>query len=68
MKTSTKDEIEIEDLMTSLTSMILDMNYKEPSQSFIVTWLNKLRQYENLTPQNAHFPDSMKKAMLQNSL
>ena len=44
------------------------MNYKGTTQEFIVNWLDLLWQYEDLTPTTAHFPDIMKKAMLQNAL
>jgi hypothetical protein len=68
MRTSTRADIEIEDLMSSLTSLRVTPSYRGTTQQFILDWLDKLRLYEDLTPQNAHFPDIMKKSMLQNSV
>ena len=68
MRTSTKADMQIEDLMTVLTSFRLTSTYRGTSQKFIVDWLDKIRQYEDLTPKSAHFPDVMRKAMLQNAL
>jgi hypothetical protein len=55
MRTSTKADMQIEDLMTVLTSFRLTSTYRGTSQKFIVNWLDKIRQYEDLTPKSAHF-------------
>ena len=68
MRTSTREDIQIEDLMSSLTSLRLDTTYKGKTQEFIVQWLDYVRQYETLNPTPAHFPDIMKKSMFQNYL
>jgi hypothetical protein len=68
MRTSTRADIEIEGLMSSLTSLRITPSYRGTTQQFILDWLDKVRVYEDLTPQNAHFPDIMKKSMLQNSV
>ena len=68
MRTSTKADIEIEDLMTSLTSTRLSTDYTGSTQNFIIEWLDRMRKFEELTPRNSHFPDTMKKAMLQNAI
>lgn len=68
MRSSTRADIEIEGLMTTLTSLRISPTTKMTAQQFILDWLDKLRIYEDLTPMNAHFPDIMKKAMLQNAL
>jgi hypothetical protein len=68
MKTSTRADLEIEGLMTSLTSYRFTSNYKGNVQSFILEWLDRMRQYEDFTHTSAHFPEVMKKAMLQNAL
>ena len=52
MLTSTRADIEIEDLLTTLTSARLEHSNKN-TMSFITTWLEQLRQYEDLTPINA---------------
>jgi hypothetical protein len=68
MRTSTKADMEIEDLMTVITSFRMTSAYRGTAQRFVVEWLDKIRKYEDLTPKTAHFPDVMKKAMLQNAL
>lgn len=68
MRSSTRADIEIEGLMTTLTSLRISTSTKVTAQQFILDWLDKLRIYEDLTPMSAHFPDIMKKAMLQNAL
>jgi hypothetical protein len=67
MRSSTRADIEIEDLMTALTSTRIDPQ-RGMAQQFILGWLDKIRMYEDLTPISAHFPDNMKKAMLQNAI
>jgi hypothetical protein len=67
MRSSTRADIEIEDLMTALTSLRID-SQRGNAQKFILGWLDQLRMYEDLTPISAHFPDNMKKAMLQNAI
>lgn len=54
--------------MSSLTSLRLDYSYKGTSQEFVVEWMEKLKQYEALTSVSEHFPDMMKKNLLQNSI
>ena len=68
MRSSTRADIEIEGLMTTLTSIRLTSATKGNTQQFVLDWLDKLRIYEDLTPPSAHFPEIMKKAMLQNAL
>ena len=68
MRRSTRADIEKEDLLTALTSNRLDSGYKGTTQKFIVDWLRDIRIYESLTQTASHFPDAMKKAMLQNAL
>ena len=52
METSTKADIQMEELMTSLTYLRLDHSYRGNTQEFVVGWLDKIREYENLTPVN----------------
>ena len=68
MRTSTRAEIEIEDLMKKLTTLRFDTTYKGTAESFIVDWLDLVRQFEDLTPVNEHFPTSVKKSLLQNAM
>jgi hypothetical protein len=68
MRTSTRADLEVEDLMTALTSQRLDSSYNGTTQEFIIDWVNNMRIYESLSPQSSHFPEIMKKSMLQNAL
>ena len=68
MKHSTRGDIELSGLLSDLTSLRLSSNYRGTTQDFIADWMNKLRRYEQLTPLSAHFPDPLKKTMLQNAI
>jgi hypothetical protein len=68
MRSSTRADMEIEDLLRNLTSLRLTTNTKGSTQQFVLDWLDKLRIYEDLTPTSSCFPDTMKKAMLQNAI
>ena len=68
MESSTKAELQISKLMTDLTSKKLDSSYKGTTQEFILEWLEKIREFENLIPLEAHFPNPFKKSMMENAL
>eukprot|EP00934_Nitzschia_sp_Nitz4_P006215 Nitzschia sp. Nitz4//scaffold143_size57137//53597//57072//NITZ4_006523-RA/size57137-processed-gene-0.42-mRNA-1//1//CDS//3329536473//6205//frame0 len=68
MRNSSRADLEIEDLMNALVSHRADTKDLGNVEQFIIDWLNNIRLYETLTPISAHFPDIMKKAMLQNAL
>jgi len=68
MKTSTRADTQIEHLMRDLTSLRLSKEFKGSTQTFLTEWLNKMMQYEKLTPTSAHFPATVQKAMLQNAV
>ena len=68
MKTSTSADMQIEELMSSLTSLRLSQNYRGTTQKFLIDWLDKMMQYEKLTPLEAHFTPTVKKAMLQKAV
>ena len=68
MRTSTKADIELEDLLTALTSYRVSPNFRGNTEGFLLNWLDKVRHYEELTPKSTWFPDPMKKAMLQNAV
>ena len=68
MSTSTKADLEIETLMAAITNMRLSPSYRGTTTKFVLEWLEKVRQYEEMTPTTAHFPPPMKKAMLQNAM
>ena len=55
MKSSTKAHLQLEDLMTELTSLQLTLNYSGTTMDFIVKWLDKMRLYERLTKMSEHF-------------
>jgi hypothetical protein len=68
MTTSTKADMEVERLVTFLTSKRLNESYRGTTNEFILEWLRNLSEYEKITDVTAHFPSVMKKAMLQNAL
>jgi len=68
MRTSTRAQITSKDLLRDLTSIRFDVRSTQKAQEFVVEWLEKLRKYEDLKPMESHFPDSMKKTLLENSL
>ena len=68
MKSSTKAHLQLEDLMTELTSLCLTSEYSGTMMDFIVKWLDKMRLYESLTKTSEHFTPGMKKTMLQNAV
>ena len=68
METSTSADMQIEELMSSLTSLRLSQNYRGTTQKFLIDWLDKMMQYEKLTPLEAHFTPTVLKAMLQNAV
>ena len=68
MSSSTRAEVEIEDLMAFLTSSKIRRDYRGPTLQYITDWLDNLRKYESLTPLQSRFPDSMKKALLTSAV
>ena len=68
MKSSTKAHLQLEDLMTELTSLRLTSEYSGTTMNFIVKWLNKMHLYESLTKTSEHVMLGMKKTMLQNAV
>ena len=68
MTTSTREDMDIYNLLKSITSLRLPTTHSESSQYFIVRWIDSISQYESLTPPTSHFPEPMKKAMLHNSI
>ena len=68
MKTSSKAELDQEEFLTQLTCLRLSESNKSEAQQFIVQWLSKLRQYEEMLPTASHFDGTLKKTLLQNAL
>ena len=68
MENSTKADMQISKLMTDLISKKIESGARETSQEFILYWQDKMREYEELTPLTSHFPDPMKKSMLEAAL
>ena len=68
MRTSIKADIELEYLLTSLTSLRISPNFKGNTEGFTLYWLDKIRRYEELTSKSTWFLDPMKEAMLQNAV
>ena len=68
MQTSTRADLEIERLVSAITSKRLTSNYRGTTTKFVLEWLEDVRRYESITPTSSHFPDNMKKTMLQNAV
>ena len=68
MKTSTKANIELGELLSLITSSRLTPNYQGETLLFITKWLDYVHRYDTLVPKNSQFPDHMKKAMLKNAI
>ena len=68
MRTSTKADMELEDLLTIITSARLSNSYRGPTIKFITDWLDHIRRYEGLLPVKSRFPNNMKKTILQNAV
>ena len=66
MNTSTRAEVEIENIMTRLTTSRLNEHNKVAK--FVTDWLHLLRRYEDMKPISEHFPDTLKKQLLQNAI
>ena len=62
MRTSSKADIELEDLMKAITSLCLTTTCQSTTENFIVEWLDKIKLYEDMTPINSHFPDCMNRS------
>ena len=68
MMTSTSADMQIEELMISLALLRLSQTYCSTTQIFLIYWLCKMVQYEQLTPLEAHCTNTVKKAVLQNAV
>ena len=68
MQTSTRADLEVERLVSAITSKRLTSNYRGTTTKFVLEWLEDVRRYESITPTSSHFPDNMKKTMLQNAV
>jgi len=68
MRTSTKADMELEDLLSLIRSTRITTSYRGPTIKFITDLLDYIRRYEALVPTKSRFPSNMKKAMLQNAL
>ena len=58
--------MQIKKSMTQLTSNRLSPKFKGTTLHLIIDWIDKMRIYEELTPQTSHWPNNIKKVMLQN--
>jgi len=68
MRSSSIAKIKSNNLMKELTSLKFDPRTSTSSQKFIIDWLEKLERFEDFTPLSSHFPDEMKKTLLENAL
>ena len=68
MCTSTKAELDQEELMNLITSSRLTNNYRGKTLTFVTDWLDYIRRHDKLTPLSSRMSDVTKKHMLQNAL
>jgi hypothetical protein len=50
------------------TARIGDGSWKNTAHSFILHWQDKIRLYEKMVQKTDHFPDSVKRIMLENAV
>ena len=68
MKSSVCGDMKIEKIMSQLTSNRLSPNFRGTTLQFIIDWIDKMRIFEEMTPQSSHWPNTMKKTLLQNAV
>ena len=68
-KSSTWAAIEASNLLTYITSTRFgDGTWKGTAHGYILHWQDQIRQYEQIIPATGHFPNSIKRAMLENAV
>ena len=55
IRTSTKADMELEDLLSLITSARITTSYRGPTIKFITDWLEYIWCYEALVPTKSHF-------------
>ncbi len=68
MKSSVCGDMKIEKIMSQLTSNRLSPKFRGTALQFIIDWIDKMRIFEEMTPQSSHCPNTMKKTLLQNAV
>ena len=66
--TSTQVAIDASGFLTYLTSAIFYSHWRGTAQSFVMSWCDKLRAYEDLNGVNDQFSDLVKLNLLQNTV
>lgn len=67
-KKSTAANINIENIVHQLQNVKLDTRWTGTTKGFILNWRDKMRLYEELTPEDEHYKDGQKKRMLETSV
>ena len=66
---STKASLDASDTLIYITTArIGDGSWNNTAHSFILHWQDKIRLYEKMVPKTDHFPDSVKRIMLENAV
>ena len=66
---STKASLDTSTTLAYITSAkVGDGSWKGTSQAFILHWQDQIRLYEKLVAKTEHFPDSIKRVMLENAV
>jgi len=67
-KMSTKAQLAKDTLMTDLTTSKLDSSWRGTNAGFILMWKEKMRLFEDMTPNNHRYAPEIKRSMLENSV
>jgi hypothetical protein len=67
-KMSTKAQLAKDTLMTDLTTSKLDSSWRGTNEGFILMWKEKMRLFEDMTPNNHRYAPEIKRSMLENSV
>jgi len=67
-KMSTKAQLAKNTLMTDLTTSKLDSSWRGTNEGFILMGKEKMRLFEDMTPNNHRYAPEIKRSMLENSV
>jgi len=67
-KMSTKAQLAKDTLMTDLMTSKLDSSWRGTNEGFFLMWKEKMRLFEDMTPNNHRYAPEIKRSMLENSV
>ena len=65
---STTSQIRSDHYLNFISTAKLDSSCKKSLTAFLYTWEDQLRLYEEVTPVNEHYPDPVKRRLLENAV